>query len=232
VIDEGKRSRSYGVGGDVIYQQFNDFQDISAQIYIHSIFISPTTQGVVNPNSLFRLETKGINYEDKTTQALLFVEEDGWSKIIGSVMFDVSEILERDYYSAYREKKMKYINLLKEHNIKNVNELIAYYKAWDLFKDAFLNDINKKTLKTQIQLESNTTNTTSRLIYQTVTAMLDLEKDLYKSKGNFDDEESYKQAKKDRLEGIKEGYYGNDMSRRLYEKIFKHIKVYKEYFDN
>lgn len=122
-IDEYNRLADTGLNSSVDQVLNATYSDIFAQQNVNRISCSPSV--ISDINTWLILEIYGKNKEEKKTTCKLIYRDivSNSRQIIGRVDFDVSEILETDWFKKYREKKFKRMELLQRKGIRKFSEL-------------------------------------------------------------------------------------------------------------
>lgn len=137
-IDEYNRLADTGVNSMIEMLLNATYSDIFAQQNVHRVLCSPSTIGDIN--CWLILEVYGTNRKEKTTTCKVFYRDiiNNYKRCIGRVSFNVSEILEKEWYVAYREKKFKRMELLQREGIRKFSEMefsIIILKVFDELKN-------------------------------------------------------------------------------------------------
>lgn len=132
-IDENSRYASTGYSASSEETGYAYYSDTFAQMLTDRILCSPATITDINSNVI--LEVMGTDLKSGTTKLKLSYRDtsDGSLIILGYVIIDVNEILEKEYYKRYRERKFRRMELLAKHGKRDVRELEFDYIAYRVF---------------------------------------------------------------------------------------------------
>lgn len=125
VIDEYNVMGETGLNATIEAKLYNHFSDIHAQRYVHKILASPTR--IFDNNTDIFLETIEVNKKEQTTKLAVYYRiqkpTEPIFQHIGTAEIFVGDIINKDYYKAYRKKKFKRMELLTKEGITDLRQL-------------------------------------------------------------------------------------------------------------
>ena len=122
MIDEYNRMAETGYNATTESQRYAYESDVLAQRYIHKISCSPARITDLNATIILTVMTKDIAKQITRLKLEYRNADDFSTATIGYVDIYVGDIIQRDYYKRYREKKFLRMRLLEDNGVRDIRE--------------------------------------------------------------------------------------------------------------
>jgi hypothetical protein len=137
-IDEWNQLNSTGESSSTESAVFQAFSEMYAIYHIHYVCCTPKSGSRYDTASTLLLDVYGKRLEDKTTYCrLYYLDPTSLSPphVLGIVRIDVSKILDTKWYKKYGVKKVKKLELLDKHGVRDIRELEASSITLEAYKE-------------------------------------------------------------------------------------------------
>lgn len=124
IVDEFSRIAETGLNATTESALLDYYSDVFAQRRINKIACSPSR--IMDKNATIILEYIGKNEEKLISRFKVIYRDvaDGYNmRTLGYVDFYVGDIIKKDFYLKYREKKFKRMELLDKHGVRDIRDL-------------------------------------------------------------------------------------------------------------
>lgn len=124
-VDEFSKLETSGWNSTIESSYLDQFSDVQAQRNIHKVAASPNT--IMDKNSEIIMRVINKNPKTKETTCLIyyrmFSPTGETIQLIGHVNIDVSDVIEKEWYKRYRDRKFKKMELIFKEGIFHMRDL-------------------------------------------------------------------------------------------------------------
>jgi hypothetical protein len=157
-IDEWSELGKSGENATTENNLFTFYTDVCAQRYIHRVMCTPKALNQFDKASVILLDVLGRDDEKKETLCKVYYNDPSQlmgAVPLGTVKFEVGELIGEEWYLRYRRKKFARIDLLDKYGVKDVRELEI--SAMTLMAYERLKDMARASAKVPQELVETTT---------------------------------------------------------------------------